>query len=219
MPQGANPHPSHPTTTTTFTLHIRPSIHGPTPMHSPPMMPPPSSEVVAGQARPLLRPPKLCPEIHGDSGLDGPSGGRLLPRSTRLPLQGGAKAAVVMGERIKEAWKEGAGAGREGEEEECGGAGGGRQPVRWVPVHRARGRASVWAVVGCTRKQGRRVQEPEEECYQIVQATSGWVVGAARKTEPDDRSREEAAWVGARIESSNSAVVPCGELQSVRNIR
>jgi hypothetical protein len=32
----------------------------------------PPAGVVPGQARPLLRTPKLCPEIHGDSGLDGP---------------------------------------------------------------------------------------------------------------------------------------------------
>lgn len=38
--------------------------------------------VVAGAARPLVRPGLLpgCPEIHGDSGLDGPGGGPLLPR-------------------------------------------------------------------------------------------------------------------------------------------
>lgn len=44
--------------------------------------------VVAGQAKPLLRPaPLLCPEIHGGSGLDGPQGGPLLPRSTRQAVQ------------------------------------------------------------------------------------------------------------------------------------
>ncbi|KAI8466212.1 MAG: putative tRNA synthetase [Monoraphidium minutum] len=56
--------------------------------------------VVMGQGRPLLRPsPILCPEIHGDSGLDGPEGGPVLPHSDREPLAG--KAAVVMAERIK----------------------------------------------------------------------------------------------------------------------
>jgi len=29
-------------------------------------------EVVPGQEKPLMRPAPLCPEIHGDSGLDGP---------------------------------------------------------------------------------------------------------------------------------------------------
>ncbi|GFR41739.1 hypothetical protein Agub_g2492 [Astrephomene gubernaculifera] len=61
-------------------------------------------DVVAGQARPLMRPSKLCPEIHGDSGLDGPSGGRLLPRSQRKPLTG--KAVNVMYDAISAAYQE-----------------------------------------------------------------------------------------------------------------
>lgn len=28
-------------------------------------------DVIAGASRPLLRPSRICPEIHGDSGLDG----------------------------------------------------------------------------------------------------------------------------------------------------
>jgi inosine-uridine nucleoside N-ribohydrolase len=44
--------------------------------------------VVAGAARPLVRPglPPGCPEIHGDSGLDGPEGGPLLPHCGDAPL-------------------------------------------------------------------------------------------------------------------------------------
>lgn len=61
--------------------------------------------VVPGQARPLLRPsPLLCPEIHGDSGLDGPQGGRLLPRSEHSPLPG--KACIVMFEAIAARFRE-----------------------------------------------------------------------------------------------------------------
>lgn len=54
---------------------------------------------MGGQAKPLLRPsPILCPEIHGESGLDGPMGGPLLRKSPRVPLPG--KAIMVMYERI-----------------------------------------------------------------------------------------------------------------------
>lgn len=61
-------------------------------------------DVVAGQAKPLLRPsPLLCPQIHGDSGLDGPHGGRLLPLSTRRPMEG--KAVVRMFEAIQERFR------------------------------------------------------------------------------------------------------------------
>jgi inosine-uridine nucleoside N-ribohydrolase len=42
--------------------------------------------------------PILCPEIHGESGLDGPDGGVLLPRSNRLPTQD--KACHVMFQAI-----------------------------------------------------------------------------------------------------------------------
>ncbi len=42
----------------------------------------------------------LCPEIHGDSGLDGPDGGRLLSRSPKQARQG--KAVTAMFEAIKE---------------------------------------------------------------------------------------------------------------------
>jgi inosine-uridine nucleoside N-ribohydrolase len=45
--------------------------------------------VVAGAHKPLLRASSLlCPEIHGDSGLDGPSGGPVLPHSGLQPLEG-----------------------------------------------------------------------------------------------------------------------------------
>ena len=54
---------------------------------------PPATDVVAGQPRPLMRSPMLCPEIHGDSGLDGPAGGRLLPRSGRQPRPGACERA------------------------------------------------------------------------------------------------------------------------------
>ncbi|KAG2452151.1 hypothetical protein HYH02_003183 [Chlamydomonas schloesseri] len=81
-------------------------------------------DVVAGQPRPLMRKPMLCPEIHGDSGLDGPAGGRLLPRSCRQPLPG--KAVNVMFEAIAaahaELLKEHQAATAGGE---CGGGGGG----------------------------------------------------------------------------------------------
>ncbi|KAI7845743.1 hypothetical protein COHA_000659 [Chlorella ohadii] len=59
----------------------------------------PHVEVVAGAAKPLLRPaPLLCAEIHGETGLDGPLGGPVLPPAPHGPLPG--KAAVVMFERI-----------------------------------------------------------------------------------------------------------------------
>ena len=59
-------------------------------------------DVVAGATKPLLRPaPLLCPEIHGDSGLDGPLGGPVLPPAPHAALPG--KAPVVMFERISAA--------------------------------------------------------------------------------------------------------------------
>ena len=62
-------------------------------------------DVVAGQAKPLLRPhPMLCPEIHGDSGLDGPHGGRLLPLSTKTAVE--EKAVIVMFEAIQRAFRQ-----------------------------------------------------------------------------------------------------------------
>lgn len=55
--------------------------------------------VVAGAAKPLLRPaPLLCAEIHGESGLDGPLGGPVLPPAPHGALAG--KAAVRMFEAI-----------------------------------------------------------------------------------------------------------------------
>uniref|UniRef100_A0A383V2J0 Inosine/uridine-preferring nucleoside hydrolase domain-containing protein n=1 Tax=Tetradesmus obliquus TaxID=3088 RepID=A0A383V2J0_TETOB len=57
--------------------------------------------VVMGQAKPLLRPAALlCPEIHGETGLDGPQGGPVLPHSGRQALPG--KAAIVMFEAIQQ---------------------------------------------------------------------------------------------------------------------
>lgn len=42
-----------------------------------------------GQANPLMRETALlCPEIHGETGLDGPHGGPVLPHSKRQPLPG-----------------------------------------------------------------------------------------------------------------------------------
>ncbi|KAI3436772.1 hypothetical protein D9Q98_006184 [Chlorella vulgaris] len=56
-------------------------------------------DVVAGASRPLLRPaPLLCAEIHGESGLDGPLGGPVLPPAPHAAVPG--KAAVVMFQRI-----------------------------------------------------------------------------------------------------------------------
>lgn len=51
---------------------------------------------MAGAAKPLLRPAKVCPEIHGDSGLDGHDFPALPASSTPLP----GKAVNVMAERI-----------------------------------------------------------------------------------------------------------------------
>lgn len=51
--------------------------------------------VVQGQAKPLMRHLALtCPEIHGETGLDGPHGGPVLPHSKRQPLPG--KAVNIM---------------------------------------------------------------------------------------------------------------------------
>jgi inosine-uridine nucleoside N-ribohydrolase len=61
----------------------------------------PVSDVVQGQAKPLLRAAALlCPEIHGDTGLDGPHGGPVLPHSSRKALPG--KAVNVMFEAIQQ---------------------------------------------------------------------------------------------------------------------
>lgn len=57
------------------------------------------ADVVKGQDKPILQcSALLCPEIHGESGLDGPDGGCLLPPSPQQPLPG--KAPIVMFERI-----------------------------------------------------------------------------------------------------------------------
>lgn len=62
-------------------------------------------DVVAGQGRPLMRAqPLLCPEIHGETGLDGPLGGPVLPPAAHGPVEG--KAVVVMFERISAAFRE-----------------------------------------------------------------------------------------------------------------
>ncbi len=63
---------------------------------------------MAGAHKPLVRPSAiLCPEIHGDTGLDGPMGGPLLPHSAQQPLQG--KAVNVMFEAIEVAYDAGGG--------------------------------------------------------------------------------------------------------------
>jgi inosine-uridine nucleoside N-ribohydrolase len=57
--------------------------------------------VVMGQGKPLLRETALlCPEIHGDTGLDGPHGGPVLPHSKRQAIPG--KAVIVMFEAIQQ---------------------------------------------------------------------------------------------------------------------
>eukprot|EP00775_Hariotina_reticulata_P008905 gene8905-9082_t len=55
--------------------------------------------VVMGQHKPLMRSTALlCPEIHGETGLDGPEGGPVLPHTARQPLPG--KAPIVMFQHI-----------------------------------------------------------------------------------------------------------------------
>ena len=56
--------------------------------------------VVAGQDKPLMRPSLHCPQIHGESGLDGPFGGPVLPPATHSALP--QKAVLVMAETIRE---------------------------------------------------------------------------------------------------------------------
>eukprot|EP00882_Tetradesmus_deserticola_P003052 GHRQ01003240.1.p1 GENE.GHRQ01003240.1~~GHRQ01003240.1.p1 ORF type:complete len:358 (+),score=180.11 GHRQ01003240.1:127-1200(+) len=57
--------------------------------------------VVMGQAKPLLREAALlCPAIHGDTGLDGPDGGPVLPHSQCQAMPG--KAVNVMFEAIQQ---------------------------------------------------------------------------------------------------------------------
>jgi inosine-uridine nucleoside N-ribohydrolase len=52
-----------------------------------------------GQHKPLMRATALlCPEIHGETGLDGPEGGPVLPHTDRQPLPG--KAPIVMFQHI-----------------------------------------------------------------------------------------------------------------------
>ena len=55
--------------------------------------------VVAGQNKPLMRPPLHCPSIHGESGLDGPFGGPVLPPSSVQAVPG--KAVLVMFEALR----------------------------------------------------------------------------------------------------------------------
>lgn len=63
----------------------------------------PHVDVVAGAAKPLLRPaPILCAEIHGETGLDGPLGGPVLPPAPHAAVPG--KAPVVMFDRIAAAY-------------------------------------------------------------------------------------------------------------------
>jgi inosine-uridine nucleoside N-ribohydrolase len=65
--------------------------------------------VIAGASMPLVRDHKSCPEIHGESGLDGPRGGKLLPPHppSYEPIKG--KAIVMMAEAIEEVFKRGNG--------------------------------------------------------------------------------------------------------------
>lgn len=49
--------------------------------------------------------PILCPEIHGDSGLDGPEGRALLPSGSKLAQPG--KAVLHMYSYIMEAFRQG----------------------------------------------------------------------------------------------------------------
>jgi inosine-uridine nucleoside N-ribohydrolase len=55
--------------------------------------------VVAGQNKPLMRPPLHCPQIHGESGLDGPFGGPVLPASNPTATPG--KAVLIMFDTIQ----------------------------------------------------------------------------------------------------------------------
>lgn len=53
----------------------------------------------------LVLQPILCPEIHGDSGLDGPEGRALLPAGSKLAQPG--KAVLHMYSYIMEAFRQG----------------------------------------------------------------------------------------------------------------
>ena len=53
----------------------------------------------------LVLQPILCPEIHGDSGLDGPEGRALLPSGGKLAQPG--KAVLHMYSYIMEAFRQG----------------------------------------------------------------------------------------------------------------
>jgi inosine-uridine nucleoside N-ribohydrolase len=82
--------------------------------------------VYSGAARPLVRPGLApgCPEIHGDSGLDGPQGGPLLPRcgvAARNAAQGSLPQTAVsaMYAAIARAAAEAAAAEAGGEEEQA----------------------------------------------------------------------------------------------------
>ncbi len=61
------------------------------------------ADVVQGQGRPLLRPPLLCPEIHGESGLEFAEGGSMQDYAMGSPVPG--KAVNVMFERISAQYK------------------------------------------------------------------------------------------------------------------
>lgn len=53
----------------------------------------------------MIRPsPILCPEIHGESGLDGPQGGPLLPPASQQASP--IKAVIAMYQAISRAWHE-----------------------------------------------------------------------------------------------------------------
>lgn len=55
--------------------------------------------VYQGQAKPLLQDNVHCEEIHGDTGLDGPGGGRLFPDSPHGPQP--EKAVLAIAEKIR----------------------------------------------------------------------------------------------------------------------
>jgi len=60
--------------------------------------------IVKGQSQPLMRPPLLCPEIHGDSGLDAPGGQPLFPPPQHITAIDSIPAPVVMFEKISQAY-------------------------------------------------------------------------------------------------------------------
>ena len=65
----------------------------------------PSADVVTGQSGPILRSlPRLCPEIHGDSGLDCKEGGHIFGESLPTTKSISGKCVNVMFKRLSEAF-------------------------------------------------------------------------------------------------------------------